>query len=234
MAAVGRAWGWLRSWGAAPRGPGAWTSWPWRKESSEQFWEAQEELEPRGAPGSSSWWRSLWAPPTHRKSAGGAGQEVDAELSDYGTPPPSPAPPPPVTSPFRLFPRGLSLEVLPEHHHICFNFLRHLFDLMVVGFLWSVTPPTQLLLEVLGVRGPLRLWLQGMAMFLTSTLGMAGLLWWVQEYLPQIALVYGVVQALVISVSVRKSVILGEDEEQEEQEEQRGREEGQNKDQLQL
>lgn len=144
---------------------------------------------------------------------------MDGDFSDYGTPPPSPTPPSQLSSPFRLFTHSLKVELLPEHHQICFNFLRHLFDLFVVGFLWSVSPPTKLLLEVLGVQGPLRLWLHGMAMFLVSTVGMAGLLWWVQEYLPQFALVYGIVQALVLSVSVRKSVILGVEGEQEEQEE---------------
>ncbi|CAF89168.1 unnamed protein product, partial [Tetraodon nigroviridis] len=139
------------------------------------------------------------------RSGGGREHEVDGELSDYGTPPPSPTPPAGLSSPFRLFTHSLTVEVLPEHHQICFNLLRHLFDLFVVGFLWTVSPPTKLLLEVLGVQGPLRLWLHGMAMFLVSTAGMAGLLWWVQEYLPQFALVYGIVQALVISVSVRRA-----------------------------
>lgn len=48
---------------------------------------------------------------------------------------------------------------------------------------------------------------------------MAGLLWLIQEYLPQFALIYGIIQALVISVSVRQSVILGVEEEKEEKQE---------------
>ncbi|KAG7275455.1 hypothetical protein CRUP_008311, partial [Coryphaenoides rupestris] len=36
-----------------------------------------------------------------------------------------------------------------------------------------------------------------------------GLLWLIQEYLAQFALIYGIAQALVISVSVKQSVILG-------------------------
>lgn len=267
-AAVGRAWGWLRSWGGSrvqergdePPSARGWSSWLWAdgrriQGPGEQFWEAQEELQPveikavgAGKAGRqaeteqpSRWrsylpasgWRSylpalLWwskeptpTAPRHKRCAGGGGgweHEVDGDFSDYGTPPPSPTPPSQLSSPFRLFTHSLKVEVLPEHHQICFNLLRHLFDLFVVGFLWTVSPPTKLLLEVLGVQGPLRLWLHGMAMFLVSTLGMAGLLWWVQEYLPQFALLYGIVQALVISVSVRKSVILGVEGEQEEEE----------------
>lgn len=262
-AVVGRAWGWVRSWGGSttseqdrvqvqdPRSPGGWSAWLWagwrRKQSSgEQFWEAQEKLQPvetkdvgAGKPDmrgdkeqASKWWNylptNLWwskkpqATPLRQRKHAGSGdgweQDVDGEFSDYGTPPPSPTPPSQLTSPFRFFTHSLKVEILPEHHQICFNFLRHLFDLLVVGFLWTVSPPTKLVLEVLGVQGPLRLWLHGMAMFFVSTVGMAGLLWWVQEYLPQFALVYGIVQALVISVSVRKSVILGvEDEDQEEE-----------------
>ncbi|KAG7457556.1 hypothetical protein MATL_G00228280 [Megalops atlanticus] len=120
-------------------------------------------------------------------------------------------------------------EVLPEHYEICFNFLRHLFDLFVVGFLWTVSPPVRVVLDVLGVQGALKLWFHGMALFFVSTVGMGGLLWLVQEYLPQFALAYGIVQALVISVSVHQSVVLGEEEEEkggeEEQKEQQQQEE---------
>ena len=134
-------------------------------------------------------------------------------MSDYGTPPPSPVPPASsLASPFRLFVRGWSLEVAPEHYEVSFNFLRHLFDLCVVFFLWTASPPAKLLLELLGLQGALRLWLHGMAMFLVAAVGMGGLLWLLQEYLAQFALVYGVVQALVISVSVRQSVVLGDGE----------------------
>ncbi|KAM4631164.1 uncharacterized protein C6orf47 homolog [Polymixia lowei] len=143
--------------------------------------------------------------------------ENDGEFSDYGTPPPSPTPPSSkLLSTFHFFAHSWKGDICPEHYEICFNFLRHLFDLFVVGFLWTVSPPTKLILEVLGVQGALRLWLHGMAMFFVSTIGMAGLLWLIQEYLPQFALVYGIVQALVISVSIRQSIILGEEDAKEE------------------
>ncbi|XP_074543424.1 uncharacterized protein C6orf47 homolog [Halichoeres trimaculatus] len=266
-AVVGWAWGWVCSLGSSrskavsentpkvtaeeqkqvSQGSRGWVSWVWggwKRQSDqgspvEEFWEAQEKLQPMeievlgaGKQGKdpesqpvSRWWSKYFptyplswprrTEPRWRKRAGRSGDDVDEDFSDYGTPPPSPTPSAHITSPFRLFVSGWKLEILPEHHEICFNFLRHLFDLFVVGFLWTVSPPTKLILEVLGVQGALRLWLHGMAMFFVSTVGMAGLLWLVQEYLPQFALIYGIVQGLVISVSVRQSVLLGTEEEQE-------------------
>ncbi|XP_059206200.1 uncharacterized protein C6orf47 homolog [Centropristis striata] len=271
-AVVGRAWGWVRSWGSSAvsentttakglkqgssgqglRGWGSWIWGGWRSQSDqssavEEYWEAQEKLQPMEIEGLgagkqekdatsgqvSRWWNKClptsyltWTSKTEpsglrrRKRDGRSGDawdgDVDGDFSDYGTPPPSPTPPSSqLTSPFRLFAQGWKVEIVPEHYEISFNFLRHLFDLFVVGFLWTVSPPTKLILEVLGVQGALRLWFHGMAMFFVSTVGMAGLLWLIQEYLPQFALIYGIIQALVISVSVRQSVILGVDEDQE-------------------
>ncbi|XP_022599899.1 uncharacterized protein C6orf47 homolog [Seriola dumerili] len=273
MAAVlGRALGWVRSWGSSTmsenttvvmaegkkhdcgsQGFRGWTSWIWggwrrqRDQSSpvEEFWEAQEKLQPMEIEDLctrkretmvdsevSRWWNKflptsyfLWPRKTEtsrlRQRSGGAwDHDIDGDFSDYRTPPPSPTPPSSqLTSPFRLFARSWKVEILPEHYEICFNFLRHLFDLFVVGFLWTVSPPAKLILEVLGVQGALRLWFHGMAMFFVSTVGMAGLLWLIQEYLPQFALIYGIIQAVVISVSVRQSVIMGVEEEKEEDKE---------------
>lgn len=211
----------------------------------DEYWEASEEkiqsleiedlgegklvAEGKGEHGGSRWWNKvlassdfLWpraAEPgglKQRKCIGGGwDSDNDGEYSDYGTPPPSPTPS--SSSAFRFFALAWNGEIVPEHYEICFNLLRHLFDLLVVGFLWTVSPPAKLVLEVLGVQGGLKLWLHGMAMFSVSTVGMAGLLWLVQEYLLQFALLYGIVQALVISVSVRQCVILGEGDEVEEE-----------------
>lgn len=151
------------------------------------------------------WGESLWDK-----------DNVDGDNSDYDTPPPSPTPFQKASS-FSVFSRSWEGEVLPEHFDICFNFLRHLFDLCVVGLLWAVSLPSRVFLDVLGVQGALKLWLHGMAMFLVSSVGMATLLWVIQEFLPQFALVYGVIQGLVISVSVRQSVLTGGGEQMEEQ-----------------
>ncbi|CAB1320402.1 unnamed protein product [Coregonus sp. 'balchen'] len=191
---------------------------------------AKQEAEGKAEHGGSRWWNKVlpssdfWpraAEPgglSQRKCVGGGwDSDNDGEYSDYGTPPPSPTP---SSSPaFRFFALAWNGEIVPEHYEICFNLLRHLFDLFVVGFLWTVSPPTKLVLEVLGVQGGLKLWLHGMAMFSVSTVGMAGLLWLVQEYLLQFALVYGIVQALVISVSTQQSVILGEGDQVEDEKE---------------
>lgn len=247
---VGRAWGWVRFWGSCTsqntptlcqkqRAKGNWGSWMWggwRKGSDqsalgEEYWEAQEKLQPMeiedlgsGKPETelqvSSWWSKylptsyLWSRKPPQSSLRQRKGDVDGDFSDYGTPPPSPTPSQ-LTSPFRFFTDSWNLEIIPEHYEICFNFLRHLFDLFVVAFLWTVSPPAKLILEVFGVQGALRLWFHGMAMFFVSTAGMAGLLWLIQEYLPQFALIYGIIQALVISVSVRQSVILGVEEDKE-------------------
>lgn len=267
MAAVGRAWGWLRSWGSSHNSPplgqkqpgvgvgvGGWASWVWggwrgageRGGPVEEFWEAQEklpglEVEDVGAGRAeeevSRWWSRflptsyLWpraaAKSGQRQRTGGPGQQdgLDGDFSDYGTPPPSPIPSQ-LASPFRFFASSWNLEILPEHYEICFNFLRHMFDLCVVAFLWAVSPPVKVVLEVLGLQGALRLWFHGMAMFFVSTAGMAGLLWLIQEYLPQFALIYGIVQALVISVSVRQGgVLVGVEEHKKEVEEPDGDEE---------
>uniref|UniRef100_A0A8C7MT81 Si:ch73-25f10.6 n=1 Tax=Oncorhynchus kisutch TaxID=8019 RepID=A0A8C7MT81_ONCKI len=212
----------------------------------EEYWEASEEkiqsreveelgagkqeAEGKAEHGDSRWWNKI-LPPSHlfwprtaepgglsqRKCVGaGWDSDKDGEYSDYGTPPPSPTPS--SSSAFRFFALAWNGVIVPEHYEICFNLLRHLFDLLVVGFLWIVSPPTKLVLEVLGVQGGLKLWLHGMAMFSVSTVGMAGLLWLVQEYLLQFALLYGIVQALVISVSIQQSVILGEGDEEYEKE----------------
>lgn len=225
----------------------------WETEESFKPLEVEElramgpDVEPEKAVAQSSsrWWRRMlpsryffwprWSTSTGLRQQKCAGwnegtwdcDEVDGE-SDYGTPPPSPTPlsqhP---SAAFRFFSRSWTGEIVPEHYNICFNFLRHLFDLFVVGFLSTVSPPSKIILDVLGVQGSLKLWLHGMAMFLVASVGMAGLLWAVQEYLLQFALIYGIVQALVISVSVRQNEALaegddgkGDDEVKEAEEEQ--------------
>ncbi|XP_055013295.1 uncharacterized protein C6orf47 homolog [Boleophthalmus pectinirostris] len=256
-AVVGRAWGWVRSWGSKPdtqhtqatiiaeekKPSRGWTSWLWlgwsRKSDLnspvEEFWEAPEKIQPMEVEelkagkdetdGSQPrWWSKLL--PTYyiywpKKAATATTitqQPRKRHESDiYGTPPPSPTPP--VTSPFRLFVSGWQMEIIPEHYDICFNFLRHLFDLFVVGFLWTVSTPSKIVVEILGVQGALRLWFHGMAMFFVATIGMAGLLGLIREYLAQFTLVYGIIQALVISVSMKQSVLFGGIEEEQKKEE---------------
>ncbi|KAM9434540.1 uncharacterized protein C6orf47 homolog [Clarias gariepinus] len=231
-----------------------WAGWRNQKTPTEEFWEAQEdivrplEVEDLKAetsvtpPPPPRWWKQIISSPFNiwplsslssstklggldRINQGSWDSDAKDDFSDYGTPPPSPDPLSKKSSAFGFFAQSWSGEILPEHYEICFNFIRHLFDLFVVGFLWTVSPPTKFVLDVLGVQGALKLWLHGMAMFLVSSVGMAGLLWLVQEYLAQFALVYGIIQAVVISVSVRQSVILGTEDEGEDAKEEEGSEE---------
>ncbi|CAM4322131.1 uncharacterized protein C6orf47 homolog [Lepidochelys kempii] len=92
---------------------------------------------------------------------------------------------------------------VPEHFQICFNFARHLFDLCVVTLLCACSPAFRLLLDILGFRGPLKVWLHGLATFLVTTYGMYLALWLVQKYLLQFACLYGFLQTLVLCVSIR-------------------------------
>uniref|UniRef100_A0A8C3HMP2 Chromosome 6 open reading frame 47 n=1 Tax=Chrysemys picta bellii TaxID=8478 RepID=A0A8C3HMP2_CHRPI len=92
---------------------------------------------------------------------------------------------------------------IPEHFQICFNFARHLFDLCVVTLLCACSPAFRLLLDILGFRGPLKVWLHGLATFLVTTYGMYLALWLVQKYLLQFACLYGFLQTLVLCVSIR-------------------------------
>uniref|UniRef100_A0A8C8SYD6 Uncharacterized protein n=1 Tax=Pelusios castaneus TaxID=367368 RepID=A0A8C8SYD6_9SAUR len=100
----------------------------------------------------------------------------------------------------------------PEHFQICFNFARHLFDLCVVTLLCACSPAFRLLLDILGFRGVLKVWLHGLAAFLVTTYGMYLVLWLVHEYLVQFAFLYGFLQTLVLCVSIQAAV---EEEEEE-------------------
>lgn len=101
----------------------------------------------------------------------------------------------------------------PEHFQICFNFARHLFDLCVVTLLCACAPAFRLLLDIAGFRGPLKVWLHGLAAFLVTASGMHLALWLVQQYLLHFACLYGFLQALVLCVSVQAAA---EEEEEEE------------------
>uniref|UniRef100_UPI00398E422E uncharacterized protein C6orf47 homolog n=1 Tax=Pristiophorus japonicus TaxID=55135 RepID=UPI00398E422E len=91
----------------------------------------------------------------------------------------------------------------PEHFEISFNFIRHLFDMFVVGFLCLASPVFRMALDVLGLRGLAKLWLHGMALFLVVCYGMALVLWLVQTYMVQLALLFGGVQLMVLGVSIQ-------------------------------
>lgn len=100
----------------------------------------------------------------------------------------------------------------PEHFQICFNFIRHLVDLCVVSFLWLSSPVFRLGLDILGLRGMVKLWLHGMAMFLVASYGLHLVFWLVQEYLLQFACLFGLLQVLVLSVSIQAGLEVEEED----------------------
>lgn len=117
---------------------------------------------------------------------------------------------------------GLDLSS-PEYFEICFNFIRHVFDLFVVGFLSVCSPFFRILLDIISIQGVLKLWLHGVAMFLVATYGMGLVLWVVQTYILQFACFFGLLQVMVLWVSLRNQLEItveerGEEEQQNENE----------------
>ncbi|XP_048376096.2 uncharacterized protein C6orf47 homolog isoform X2 [Stegostoma tigrinum] len=91
----------------------------------------------------------------------------------------------------------------PEPLEIGFNLVRHLFDAAVVSLLLVASPLARAALDALGLRGLLRLWLHGLALFLAASYGLALAAWLLRAYLAQLCLLFGAVQLLVLGVSLR-------------------------------
>ncbi|XP_069054075.1 uncharacterized protein C6orf47 homolog [Lepisosteus oculatus] len=171
--------------------------------------EEEEEVECEGAP----WWRrwraalspASWLRP--RQEAGNP--EEEEEVARVGAP---------GAPQLRGLWRSWRGSLRPEHYEICPNLLRHLSDLALAALLRAAGPPARAALDLLGVpAGAPRLWAHGMALFLAAAAGLTLLLGLLQAYLPHFALAYGALQALVISVSLRRE--RGEEDEEEEEEE---------------
>ncbi|XP_060615449.2 uncharacterized protein C6orf47 homolog [Anolis sagrei] len=168
---------------------------PWRRPKAEDVWgkpqedwkEGFEKTPPRAPPPSKArWWngrRILEAIGWGENATGGA-HSLLASIPQHLTPPKA------------------SMES-PEHFQICFNFARHLFDLCVVTLLCASSPAFRLVLDIVGLGGPIKVWLHGFACFLVTAYGMYLALWLVQEYLVQFACLYGFLQTLVLCVSIR-------------------------------
>ncbi|GCC33660.1 uncharacterized protein C6orf47 homolog [Chiloscyllium punctatum] len=92
----------------------------------------------------------------------------------------------------------------PEPLEIGFNLVRHLFDAAVVSLLLVASPLARAALDALGLRGLLRLWLHGLALFLAASYGLALAAWLLRAYLAQLCLLFGAVQLLVLGVSLRQ------------------------------
>ncbi|KAM5146003.1 uncharacterized protein C6orf47 homolog [Mantella aurantiaca] len=90
-----------------------------------------------------------------------------------------------------------------EHFQICINLVHHIIDVCASGCLWLFCPVFRITLDVFGIQGALKLWIHGLAVFLATTYGMYLLLWLAQEYIFQLTSLYGILQTLVLIVSLR-------------------------------
>ncbi|KAM4640671.1 uncharacterized protein C6orf47 homolog [Discoglossus pictus] len=94
-------------------------------------------------------------------------------------------------------------NITAEHFQICINLVHHIINVCALGCIWLCSPIFQVTLDVFGVRGALKLWIHGLGIFLATTYGMYILLWVAQEYLLQLTSMYGILQILVLSVSLK-------------------------------
>nr|ABU86906.1 G4 [Ornithorhynchus anatinus] len=97
-----------------------------------------------------------------------------------------------------------------ERLRICPNLTRHLLDLLLSALLALSSPPLRVLLEALGFRGPAGLWLHGLLSFVLALHALHALLALLTAYPVHFACLFGLLQGLVLAVSLR------EEEEEEE------------------
>lgn len=108
-----------------------------------------------------------------------------------------------------------------EHFQICINLVHHIINICASGCLWLFSSVFRITLDIFGFQGALKLWIHGIAIFLATTYSMYLLLWLAQEYIFQLASFYGILQTLVLVVSLRaeQEAQRGQREEEEEEEE---------------
>ncbi|XP_075692527.1 uncharacterized protein C6orf47 homolog [Rhinoderma darwinii] len=103
-----------------------------------------------------------------------------------------------------------------EHFQICINLVHHIIDICAFGCLRLFSPVFRVALDIFGFQGALKLWIHGLATFLATTYGMYLLLWLAQEYIFQLASFYGILQTLVLIVSLRAEQEEGRVQQEEE------------------
>ncbi|KAM4021333.1 uncharacterized protein C6orf47 homolog [Anomaloglossus baeobatrachus] len=106
-----------------------------------------------------------------------------------------------------------------EHFQICINLVHHIIDICASGCLWLFSPVFRITLDIFGFQGALKLWIHGLASFLATTYGMYLLFWLAQEYIFQLASFYGILQTLVLIVSLKAEQEEGREQEKEEEQE---------------
>ncbi|GAB1300977.1 Uncharacterized protein C6orf47 homolog [Apodemus speciosus] len=97
-----------------------------------------------------------------------------------------------------------------EYLQISTNLTLHLLELLASALLALCSRPLRAILDALGLRGPVGLWLHGLLCFLAALHGLHAVLSLLTAHPLHFACLFGLLQALVLAVSLREPV---EDEE---------------------
>lgn len=97
-----------------------------------------------------------------------------------------------------------------EYLQISTNLTLHLLELLATALLALCSRPLRAILDALGLRGPVGLWLHGLLCFLAALHGLHAVLSLLTAHPLHFACLFGLLQALVLAVSLREPA---EDEE---------------------
>ncbi|KAM9002593.1 uncharacterized protein C6orf47 homolog [Sarcophilus harrisii] len=99
-----------------------------------------------------------------------------------------------------------------EWLQISTNLTLHLLELLASALLGLCSKPLRLVLDALGLRGPLGLWLHGLLSFLVTLHGLHMALTLLTAHPFHFACLFGLLQALVLVVSLREGTQVPEEE----------------------
>lgn len=91
-----------------------------------------------------------------------------------------------------------------ENLQISTNLTLHLLELLAAALLGLCSRPLRAILDALGLRGPLGLWLHGLLSFLAALHGLHAVLSLLTAHPLHFACLFGLLQALVLAVSLRE------------------------------
>lgn len=91
-----------------------------------------------------------------------------------------------------------------EALQISTNLTLHLLELLAAALLGLCSRPLRAILDALGLRGPLGLWLHGLLSFLAALHGLHAVLSLLTAHPLHFACLFGLLQALVLAVSLRE------------------------------
>ncbi|KAL1771264.1 DNA segment, Chr 17, D6S53E [Sigmodon hispidus] len=93
-----------------------------------------------------------------------------------------------------------------EYLQISTNLTLHLLELLASALLALCSRPLRAVLDALGLRGPVGLWLHGLLCFLAALHGLHAVLTLLTAHPLHFACLFGLLQALVLAVSLREPV----------------------------